>query len=218
MQTGLTVRRAQRQDWTEADGRLYWIDGFLDARRCEAILAELEFSLWRRSTVYAEGEGGKHEYIYSGRRVSSSTSERWFTPSLRRTMRLIDRRIGQHLPLAISHREEWQATRYERGGRFDYHHDSGYFDGDAAGERTHSIVLYLDAPERGGQTRFPLLDLSVNCERGRLLIWSNLESDGQTDPDMVHSSMPVLKGRKTILVTWVRQRECRAAAVKRRAQ
>jgi prolyl 4-hydroxylase len=93
-----------------------------------------------------------------------------------------------------------------------------YYDGDAAGERTHSIVLYLDAPERGGQTRFPLLDLSVNCERGRLLIWSNLESDGQTDPDMVHASMHVLKGSKTILVTWIRQREYRAAAVKRRAQ
>jgi hypothetical protein len=151
------MRRAQREDWAEAEGRVYWFDNFLEAPRCEGMLAELEFAFWRRSTVYLEGEGGKHKYVYSRRRVSSATSERWFTPPLRRAIALVDRRVGRHLPQAPSHREEWQATIYERGGRFDYHHDSGYFDDDAAGERTHSVVLYLETPERGGETRFPLL-------------------------------------------------------------
>lgn len=212
------MRRVQRQDCAEADGRLYWFDDFLEAPRCDAILAELEFAFWRPSTVYLEGGDGKRQYVYSRRRVSSTTSERWFTPPLRRTIALIDRRIGRHLPQAPSCREEWQATRYEKGGRFDHHHDSGYFDGDAAGERTHSVLLYLDSPERGGETRFPLLDLSVKSVSGRLLIWSNLDWDGQSDPDMLHGSMPVLKGRKTILVTWIRQRECWAATRNRRSQ
>ena len=131
---------------------------------------------------------------------------------------MIDRRVGRHLPQAPSHREEWQATIYERGGRFDYHHDSGYFDDDAAGERTHSVVLYLETPERGGETRFPLLDLSVKSLSGRLLIWSNLDFSGQSDPDMLHASAPVLKGRKTILVTWIRQREGWVATQKRRSR
>ena len=212
------MRLIPRHDCAEAEGRIFWIDGFLDARRCKAVLTELEFAFWRRSTVYVEGEGGKHQYMYSGRRVSSTTSERWFTSPLRRTIAMIDRRLGQHMPEAVAHREEWQATRYEKGGRFDYHHDSGYFDGDAAGERTHSVLLYLDAPERGGETRFPLLDLSINCVRGRLLVWSNLDRDGLSDPDMIHASLPVLKGRKTILVTWIRQRESWAATAKRRSQ
>ena len=120
------MRRVQRQDWAEAEGRVFWFDNFLEAPRCEGILAELEFALWRPSTVYLEGEGGKHQYVYSRRRVSSTTSERWFTPPLQRAIALIDRRVGRHLPQAPSHREEWQATIYERGGRFDYHHDSGY--------------------------------------------------------------------------------------------
>ncbi len=211
------MRLIPRHDCTEADGRVFWIDNFLDARRCEAVLAELEFAFWRRSTVYVEGEGGKHQYMYSARRVSSTTSERWFTSPLQRTVALIDRRLGQHMAEVVANREEWQATRYEKGGRFDYHHDSGYFDGDAAGERTHSVLLYLDAPERGGETRFPLLDLSINCVRGRLLVWSNLDGDGLSDPDMIHASLPVLKGRKTILVTWIRQRESWAATAKRRS-
>jgi prolyl 4-hydroxylase len=212
------MQRVQRQDCAEAEGRLYWLDNFLEASRCEGILAELEFAFWRPSTVYLEGEGGNHQYVYSRRRVSSTTSEQWFTPPLRRAIALIDRRIGRHLPQAPSHREEWQATRYEKGGRFDYHHDSGYFDDDAAGERTHSVLLYLETPERGGETRFPLLDLSVKSVSGRLLIWSNLDCSGQSDPDMLHASMPVLKGRKTILVTWIRQREGWVATQKRRSQ
>ena len=110
------MRRVQRQDWAEAEGRVYWFDNFLEAPRCEGILAELEFAFWRPSTVYLEGEGGKHQYVYSRRRVSSTTSERWFTPPLRRAIALIDRRVGRHLPQAPSHREEWQATIYERVG------------------------------------------------------------------------------------------------------
>ncbi len=210
--------RVQRQECAEASGRLYWLDDFLDATRCAAILAELEFAFWQRSTVYVEGDAGKRQFIYSGQRVSSTTSERWFSAPLRRTVALIDRRIGKHLPQMLSHREEWQATRYEKGGRFDYHHDSGYFGGEAAGERTHSVLLYLDTPERGGETQFPLLDLAVKSVAGRLLIWNNLDADGQSDPEMLHASTPVLKGRKTILVTWIRRRECLAATVKRRSQ
>jgi hypothetical protein len=94
--------RVQRQDWAEAEGRVYWFDNFLEAPRCEGILAELEFAFWRPSTVYLEGEDGKHQYVYSRRRVSSTTSERWFTPSLRRAIALIDRRVGRHLPQAPS--------------------------------------------------------------------------------------------------------------------
>ena len=34
--------RVQRQDWAEAEGRVSWFDNFLEAPRCEGILAELD--------------------------------------------------------------------------------------------------------------------------------------------------------------------------------
>ena len=71
--------RVQRQDWAERRGASIGSTNFLEAPRCEGILAELEFALWRPSTVYREGEGGKHHYVHTRRRVSSTTSERWFT-------------------------------------------------------------------------------------------------------------------------------------------
>ena len=75
------MRRVQRQDWAEAEGRVSWFDNFLEASRCVRILSELEFAFWRPSTVYLEGEGGRHQYVHSRRRVSSTT---WSDGSLRR--------------------------------------------------------------------------------------------------------------------------------------
>jgi prolyl 4-hydroxylase len=211
------MARAQRHHCPEAPDRLYWLDGFLNAAQCEAILAELEFTFWEPSRVYTPIGNGEHRSVTSDRRVSSTTSERWFNTPLRRAIATIDRRVAKLLPQALSHREEWQATKYGKGGRFNYHHDSGYFGAEPAGERTHTVLLYLDTPGRGGATRFPLLDLEVKSVAGRLLIWSNLDADGECDPDMLHAGRPLLEGRKTTLVTWIRQRECSTPKAKRRS-
>jgi hypothetical protein len=210
--------RARRHDCPEAPDRLYWLDGFLEPAQCEAILAELEFTFWQPSRVYAPIGNGQRRSVYSGQRVSSTTSERWFSAPLRRTVAMIDRRVSKLLPQASSHREEWQATKYSKGGYFRCHHDSGSFGLDLTGERTHTILLYLNTPRRGGSTWFPLLDLEVKSVAGRLLVWSNLEAGGETDPEMVHAAQPLLEGQKTTLVTWLRQREYLASRIKRRSQ
>ena len=191
--------------------RLTFLDGFLRPEQCGAILGELEFAYWSRSKVYVEtGEGYQH--ILGDKRDSMTTSERWFTAPLRRTIAAVDRRLARRLPQILTHREEWQATRYRRGGRFGYHSDGGYFAGEPAGERTHTVLIYLEAPRRGGVTRFPHLDIDVKCVAGRLAIWTNLTADGRGDPEMVHAGMPVSEGRKTTLVTWIRERECSKAS------
>jgi hypothetical protein len=50
-----------------------------------------------------------------------------------------------------------------------------------------------------------------------LLVWSNLEAGGETDPEMMHAAQPLLEGHKTTLVTWIRQRECLVPRIKRRS-
>jgi prolyl 4-hydroxylase len=207
------ARAAQHCRPLESD-RLFWLDGFLRPTQCEAILGELEFAFWERSKVYREGTDGCYEYVYSDKRISATTSERWFSAPLRRMVARIDRHISKTVPEILSCREEWQATKYRKGGRFGYHFDSGYFADEAAGERTYTLLIYLDTPRRGGATRFPHFDIDVKSVAGRLVVWRNLTDDGQRDPEMLHASIPVLDGRKTTLVTWIRQRERSAATVK----
>jgi prolyl 4-hydroxylase len=199
-----------------ADDRLIWLDGFLRPDQCDAMVRELDFAYWSRSKLYVEVGDGQYQHRLGDKRDSMTTSERWFTAPLCRAITAIDRRLARRLPQVLTHREEWQATRYARGGRFGYHSDGGYFAGEPAGERTHTVLIYLEAPRRGGVTRFPHLDVDVRSVVGRLAIWSNLTADGRGDPDMVHAGMPVSEGRKTTLVTWIRERECSKASWRER--
>jgi prolyl 4-hydroxylase len=181
---------------------LFCVDGFLRETQCHAIIEELDFALWRPSGV-AEYDGPR---VRSSFRLSETTTGRWFSTSLRRTMRAIDRRIERLVPRFVQRREEWQATRYGVGGKFDYHFDGGQWVENPSGDREHTVLLYLDTPRRGGGTHFKELDVEITPKAGRLVAWRNLDADGKRDDAMLHAALPLLAGKKTVLVTWVRER------------
>lgn len=186
--------------------RLFWIDGFLRPKECAQILQELPFAFWFPSSVLVNYKDAGLKSVRSGSRLSESALEEWFTPELLRVLRGIQKRLTRFIPGIERRREVWQATRYRTGGKFDYHYDCGKWGDDPAGERLHTVVIYLDTPRRGGSTRFFSFDFEIKARAGRLLAWKNLNVSGQCDREMLHSSVPLAEGRKTILVTWVRQR------------
>lgn len=179
---------------------------FLSLEECAAIRAELAFAFWYPSTVVERTGGSKVAGRISPCRVSETTDESWFTRELADRMRAIDGRLAALLPGFGERREGWQATRYSPGGRFKPHMDCGLWEGDPAGEREHTVLIFLNTPRSGGETFFPNLGAAVRPVAGRLLTWRNLTADGGCDRRMMHSSLPLLAGRKTVLVTWLRQR------------
>ena len=194
-----------------AGGRLFWIDRFLDPEECSRILEELAYAYWQPSMVLRSAYDGEARSVRTATRISETAMESWFPAPLLRMLKTIDRRLAQLVRHLSARREEWQATRYRKGGKFDYHFDSGHWAREPAGDRQHTVLLYLDTPRQGGSTRFPELGLEVKAQAGRLVIWRNLTREHERDPRMLHAGAPLRKGRKTVLVTWVRQR-----SVKRR--
>jgi 2OG-Fe(II) oxygenase superfamily len=194
---------------SEARGKLSWIDGFLSPSQCGAILDELRFAFWQPSGVSMRTVDGAVESIISSVRVSRSTDQSWFTPSLLRLMHFIVRQLQPFVPGIRQRAEPWQATRYHAGGKFDYHCDAGHWRHEPGGERVHTVLIYLNTPRRGGSTCFSALNVEVKAQVGRLLVWKNLDRYGRCDPSMVHCSAPLSGGSKTVLVTWVRQRKFR---------
>lgn len=182
------------------------IDGFLSPAECNRVLAELAYSFWRPSMVVRSKGSKSLETTRSSERVSESTEARWFSPQLNEELEAIDRKIGSVLRGFRRRREMWQATRYPKGGHYDAHFDCGHWSDEIAGERDYTVLIFLDTPRRGGETCFPLLDLEIKPRAGRLLFWRNLVGGSARDPNMLHSSLPLLAGRKTVLITWVRQR------------
>ncbi|KQN03934.1 MULTISPECIES: prolyl hydroxylase family protein [unclassified Sphingomonas] len=112
-----------------------------------------------------------------------------------------------------AHGEPLQGQRYAVGQEFKAHTD--YFDPQGrdfarycsvAGQRTWTVMLYLNEPGAGGATRFKGIDKIVQPETGKLLAWNNLRSDGTPNPATLHHGMKVREGAKYVLTKWFRER------------
>jgi hypothetical protein len=188
-----------------SDGRVFWIDEFLSAEMCNRIKAELPSAPWFRSGIYQK-QKDIVQHLIGPLRTSHSTSEDWFGLELLQIMSCIDEKLEAFIPNAAKRREAWQATRYVQGERFGYHLDCGSRAREPAGDREYTALIYLDTSGSGGITRFRRLGLDVNPVQGRLLVFRNLNEQNEPDLEMLHCSLPLVSGTKTILITWIRER------------
>jgi prolyl 4-hydroxylase len=129
-------------------------------------------------------------------------------------------RIASLLGIDPAHGEAMQGQRYAPGQHFRPHHD--YFDTTKpywpreqrqGGQRGWTAMIFLNRPEAGGETRFPLAGLSFTPEPGLLLAWNNLDREGRPNPLTLHEGCAVEAGTKYIITQWFRERPCRKPGV-----
>lgn len=120
----------------------------------------------------------------------------------------IDDRICRLMGLDSAKGEPLQGHYYRRGQFFKAHTD--YFKpsematyGKDQGQRTYTFLVYLNDVDRGGETWFPKLDISVRPVAGTALVWNNRRG-GFPNPHTLHQGNAVLKGSKVILTKWFR--------------
>jgi prolyl 4-hydroxylase len=68
-------------------------------------------------------------------------------------------------------------------------------------------MIYLNAAEAGGATRFKAIGKTFQPETGKLLAWNNRRPDGSGNPNTLHHGMKVRKGLKYVITKWYRERE-----------
>ncbi|WP_374405255.1 prolyl hydroxylase family protein [Pelagerythrobacter sp.] len=112
-----------------------------------------------------------------------------------------------------AHGEPLQGQRYAPGQEFKPHTDYFAPDGadfatycSVAGQRTWTFMVYLNAVEAGGATRFKAAGKTFQPEPGKLLCWNNRRSDGRVNPNTLHHGMKVRKGMKYVITKWYRER------------
>ena len=112
--------------------------------------------------------------------------------------------------------EPIQGQRYAVGQEFKGHTD--YFEPtgvdyrrycDIAGNRTWTVMVYLNEPAAGGATRFRTIDKMIQPETGKLVAWNNRHPDGTPNPATIHHGMKVRAGVKYVITKWFREREWR---------
>ncbi len=125
----------------------------------------------------------------------------------------VEAKINRVTGLQPEHGETVQGQRYAVGQQFKPHHDffytdQGYYKAEAetGGQRTWTAMAFLNVPEEGGQTAFPELDLKIAPRAGNLLVWNNMDADGEPNRFTLHQGMPVIAGVKYVITKWYRER------------
>lgn len=125
----------------------------------------------------------------------------------------INARLDAFAGIASPYGEPIQGQRYAVGQEFKAHTD--YFDPkgadyatycSVAGNRTWTLMIYLDEPAAGGATRFPKIGKTVQPETGKLLAWNNRLPSGAPNPASLHHGMKVRTGVKHVITKWYRER------------
>ena len=141
------------------------------------------------------------------------TSETCDLDSREAAVAAVEARIAAFTGLDPRHGEPVQGQRYAEGQEFKAHTD--YFEpegGDFArycavsGQRTWTVMIYLNEPAAGGATRFKTIAKTVQPETGKLLAWNNLRADGRPNVNTLHHGMKVRRGTKYIITKWYRER------------
>jgi len=183
---------------------------------------DLELFMKRRFLTDAEC-AGLIERIDAGRRPSTiaddmgyeafRTSETCDLDSRDPFVDAIDRKLAAYAGIDPAFGEPLQGQRYAVGQEFKAHTD--YFEPDGrdfqhycgrSGNRTWTLMVYLNEPGAGGATRFTRIDKIIQPETGKLVAWNNRLPDGRGNAITIHHGMKVRAGTKYIITKWYRER------------
>ena len=185
----------------DVDAEIYNIEDFLSHKECSLLIGKIKNKL-RPSTIASSGE-------YDKTYRTSSTCD---LGNMQDTfLKKIDKRICNFMKIDPSYGETLQGQHYQETQEFKAHTD--YFEGSqlidhdkGMGQRTYTFMIYLNEVKEGGETEFKELNKSFSPKIGKALIWNNLDDNGMININTIHQAHPIIKGEKTIITKWFRER------------
>ena len=187
---------------------IYRISDFLSTQECDYLARYIEEHN-HPSTV--SGSGSEIN-AYSRDRSSNSTS----FDAADNVIQHIENKVAAEVGVPLSHSEPLHGIIYREGEQFKDHTD---FFGEesflnhalASGQRTWTVMIYLNEVEAGGHTEFPEIGRSFIPKKGTAVIWKNSDGKGTENHATLHCGMPVVRGKKIIVTKWFREREYQPA-------
>ena len=180
---------------------MYVKDRFLSPEECREICSIIDAERQPSQVVHPNGD------------AKFRTSETCYMRQDVPLVAEIDDRICRLVHLNPLWGEGIQGQRYGVGQEFRGHTDyfkigtHGYEEHTRhTGQRTWTVMIYLDKPEEGGNTTFPIIDRTFEPEIGKLLAWSNHNPDGSVNEATLHHATPIIRGEKHVITKWFRER------------
>ncbi len=178
------------------------IHNFITPEECQELIRMIDANHTRSSVVV----GGTDRTDVTDHRTSSTSNLDMNTP----IMSKIKKQISETLGLELVKGEALQGQLYEPGQYFKPHND--FFSGPAydmhckaSGNRTHTLMIYLNEDYKGGGTYFPTLQKTIEPETGKALWWYNIK-DGKVQDQYLHEGVTVDEGKKYVVTSWWREK------------
>ncbi len=158
-----------------------------------------------------------HEKVQSDTRTNSYAGFDLMSVDL--VILMLRERMAAAAGFDIAGMEACQALHYAPGETFAPHFDfmdplvAGHLPSlRARGQRTFTLLVYLNEGYQGGETDFPLIGYRHRGRRGGALLFRNADTRGEPDRRMLHAGLPPTSGEKWVLSQWARTRPSAPAA------
>lgn len=181
-------------------------DHFISVEECQALIAAAQPQLQR-----ALVSDGKEGVVSKGRTGQNC----WVGHHHDAVISAVSTRLSELLTLPLENAESFQVIHYAESQQYAPHFDA--WDADTpsgercmarGGQRLVTCLLYLTTVNDGGGTTFPKLDLTVNAQQGRLVVFNNCyPGTAKRHPHSLHGGMPVNQGEKWACNLWFRERQ-----------
>ena len=178
------------------------VPNFLSPEECDAIINLTHGKLFD-SRTYSESED-----LYT---TDTRQSKQCWLKDEYHLIKNISDRVREYTNTHNNFQEELQVVSYTKGGFFKPHYDP--CDGDKNfckrmngdnGPRLLTVLFYLNDDFEGGETIFPKINKVVKPQKGKAVIFRNVDNDGVIISQAVHGGEPVKNGEKWIANKWIR--------------
>jgi prolyl 4-hydroxylase len=183
--------------------QIYKLDNFLTSEDCERLI-NISNKVLRPSTISTAEDAS----ITSDYRTSMTAD---LNQNSSDYLLYIDNKISSFMKLNPCLGEILQAQKYEPGQYYKEHCD--YFFPltkefktytEWMGQRTWTLMVYLNNVEEGGETYFKHLKLKLKPKAGTAVFWNNLYKNGVPNPKTMHEALSPVSGDKYVITKWFR--------------
>ncbi|XP_046862556.1 probable prolyl 4-hydroxylase 3 isoform X2 [Xenia sp. Carnegie-2017] len=115
---------------------------------------------------------------------------------------LLEGIIEEKLGLPKTNAYHTQLVKYRINSEYNMHTDCH----EITNDRMATIIVYLNDVEQGGETVFQAMNISVKPQKGKAVVWKNLNLQGKCDAATSHVAAKVIKGQKLIYQKWFYQK------------
>mmetsp|Transcript_30808 Transcript_30808/g.50884 ORF Transcript_30808/g.50884 Transcript_30808/m.50884 type:complete len:394 (+) Transcript_30808:28-1209(+) len=195
-----------------ANPPVFAVDQFLNPFECQFLVHSAN-DCFGPAPVVGRGAGE----ISASRTSSTCYLAREDLPDYLRKVSLLTGKPVEHCELPQVGRYYPSQQYLQHFDAFDLSNDDGRRFASNGGQRTVTVLVYLNDVPQGGQTAFPALNVQVQPRQGMAVVFFPATVDGLLDKMALHAALPAID-TKYVSQVWIRQGEYHGQPSKRLPQ